>query len=79
MKWKRVDSSDAKNKYRLDQGDFYQMFAYGHKYMQGRRRHGANLPTIGLISLAAHATFHFSAGLRLEVWPFDLDDDRLMG
>jgi len=78
MKWKRVDSSDAKNKYRLDQGDFYQMFAYGHKYMQGEGVMALIYPRSASFRWPL-APFHFSGGLRLEVWPFDLDDDRLMG
>ncbi|MFC1503756.1 McrC family protein, partial [Pseudomonadota bacterium] len=36
-KWKLIDSSksNSSNKYDLSQADFYQMFAYGHKYLNG--------------------------------------------
>ena len=40
-KWKQLDLSEAgdkqgTSKYNISQDDFYQMFAYGHKYLQGK-------------------------------------------
>ena len=35
-KWKRLDSGDRDDKYGLSQGDLYQLFAYGHKYLGGQ-------------------------------------------
>ena len=32
-KWKLISAIDNENKYDLNQGDFYQLFAYGHKYL----------------------------------------------
>lgn len=74
-KWKLLDSmlSNGKDKYGLSQGDMYQLFAYGHGYLEG----------IGDIALiyprteAFHAPlevfdFHLSDGLRLWVLPFCL-------
>jgi 5-methylcytosine-specific restriction enzyme subunit McrC len=34
-KWKLLSSQAQSNKYGLQQSDFYQMFAYGHKYLSG--------------------------------------------
>ena len=78
MKWKRLDSSDRDGKYRIDQGDMYQLFAYGQKYMGG----------MGVMALvyprwdgfpAPLPPFQFSNDLALHVLPFDLDEDRLLG
>ncbi|MDO2949080.1 McrC family protein [Aeromonas simiae] len=34
MKWKRIDNSALSRKYQISQGDLYQLFAYGHKYLK---------------------------------------------
>jgi 5-methylcytosine-specific restriction enzyme subunit McrC len=34
-KWKRLDSNDKANKYGISQGDMYQLYAYGQKYLNG--------------------------------------------
>jgi 5-methylcytosine-specific restriction enzyme subunit McrC len=34
-KWKRLDSNDKENKYGISQGDMYQLYAYGQKYLNG--------------------------------------------
>lgn len=69
-KWKRVDD-DRKSKYGLSQPDFYQLFAYGHRYMAGKGDlflifpRGAEFPRERL--------FDFDAGMRLWLVPFDID------
>nr|WP_232924578.1 McrC family protein [Pseudomonas cichorii] len=70
-KWKCLDNGPGVKNYGLSQDDFYQLFAYGHKYLGGQgdvvliypRRAGFQntLPF-----------FEYSAGLRLWVVPFDL-------
>jgi 5-methylcytosine-specific restriction enzyme subunit McrC len=35
-KWKRLDAGDRSNRYGLSSSDFYQMFAYGEKYLGGQ-------------------------------------------
>lgn len=78
MKWKRLDSSDRERKYRIDQGDMYQLFAYGQKYMGGAGVMALVYPRWeGL--LAPLPPFQFSNDLVLHVLPFDLDEDRLLG
>ncbi len=83
-KWKRLDGvlraygdEDGAQKYGLKQSDFYQLFAYGHKYLGGQgdvvliypvtKEFGALLPV-----------FSFSTELNLWVVPFDLDSDKLL-
>lgn len=34
VKWKCLDSHDREGKYGISQGDLYQLFAYGHKYLR---------------------------------------------
>lgn len=34
-KWKLLDSLDSQNNFNISQSDIYQMFAYGHKYLNG--------------------------------------------
>ncbi len=78
MKWKRIDAADTKGKYRLSQSDFYQMFAYGHKYMAGKGTMALIYPRTASFHEPL-ASFQFSTALRLEVWPFDLELDQLIG
>lgn len=80
-KWKLIDGRKATgtDKYGLDQGDFYQLQAYGQSYLDGRGdvvliyprtdAFGEALPVFG---------FPKSAGLRLWVLPFCLKDKRLL-
>lgn len=37
-KWKVIDENDGENKYGISQGDMYQLFAYGHKYLVGEEK-----------------------------------------
>ena len=66
--------------YDLSQGDFYQLFAYGHKY-----RNGTDVPKLVLIYPCwsgleeALPVFDYGNGMNLWVLPFDLDKDRLQG
>ena len=74
-KWKLVRQNDEK--YGLSQSDFYQLFAYGHKYLAGN----------GVLMLIYPKTsnfdkplpiFEFRPQLHLWVVPFDLDNDVLV-
>lgn len=79
-KWKRIDETLPKENYGLSQADFYQLFAYGHKYRAGEAQ-----PVLALIypkwkGLSdALPAFEFGEGLQLHVLPFDLDRDYLLG
>lgn len=75
-KWKRISASDTANKYGLSQSDFYQMFAYGHKYLAGKGEMLLIYPlTETLPSILP--PFDFSPDLRLWVTPFDLESDAM--
>lgn len=71
-KWKRVDTSDKANKYGLSQADFYQLFAYGQRYLGGQGEMVLVYPASKTFT-AALPVFDFGKGLRLWALPFDLD------
>lgn len=79
-KWKRVDARKPKKNYDLSQSDFYQLFAYGHKY-----RRGDEVPKLALIFpywsglKEALPVFDYGDGMNLWVLPFDLDTNHLIG
>lgn len=74
-KWKRLGDQKA-NKYGLSQSDFYQLFAYGHRYLAGHgelyliypRASGFDRPL---------PVFDFDKEMCLWVVPFDLDANRI--
>ena len=78
-KWKRLDgsSSNTKDKYGLKQSDFYQLFAYGEKYLGGQGDLFLIYPKTRIFTQSL-PKFHFSEGLRLWVVPFDLDAGKLV-
>lgn len=77
-KWKRIDSGKPEKNYDLSQIDFYQLFAYGHKYRD------KGVPQLVLIYpywsglRTALPVFDFGEDMRLWVLPFDLDADCLV-
>ena len=77
-KWKLLEASKRADKYGLSQSDFYQLFAYGHKYLGGTGRMALIYPRTEKFQSPLDA-FDFGGGLSLEVLPFDLDQERLLG
>lgn len=77
-KWKRLDELDRQSKYGLSQSDFYQLFAYGQKYLGGKGEMVLIYPRWAKFKQAL-PLFQFSDQLRLWVLPFDLDEERLYG
>lgn len=79
-KWKRVDTRKPEKNYDLKQSDFYQLFAYGHKY-----RNATGIPKLLLIYpywsglQGALPVFDYGDDMHLWALPFDLDSDRLIG
>lgn len=75
-KWKRlVDSThQKKHLYGISQSDFYQLFAYGHKYMNGVGTLVLIYPKNDLFESMLEP-FYFSDQLTLWVIPFDLTTD----
>ncbi len=75
-KWKLISGADVENKYGLSQADFYQLFAYGHKYLDGEGEMLLIYPKTADFPELLPA-FDFSPKLKLWVVPFDLDTDRM--
>lgn len=78
-KWKLLDASKDNGtiKYGLSQSDFYQMFAYGHKYLKGEGVLVLIYPRTEKFNEPIKDEFIFSDGgdgLRLYVLPFDISD-----
>jgi 5-methylcytosine-specific restriction enzyme subunit McrC len=83
-KWKRVDGTlraygddEGVQKYGLSQSDFYQLFAYGQKYLNGKGEMVLIYPQTAKFS-APLPVFHFSKDLWLWVLPFDLNEGMLL-
>ncbi|WP_018916491.1 McrC family protein [Vreelandella zhanjiangensis] len=77
-KWKRLNQSDRKKNYNLDQGDFYQLYAYGQKYMDGKGKLALIYPKHRNFSYPLEP-FDFDESLQLWALPFDLEKDQLVG
>ena len=77
-KWKILDVMDVPNNYQLKQSDFYQLFAYGQKYLKGTGHMALIYPWSSTFK-SPLPPFDFGDGLTLSVLPFDLDHDKLMG
>jgi len=84
IKWKRIedtlyaysDNSGVRN-YGLSQNDFYQLFAYGQKYLGGSGEMLLIYPQTKYFS-APLPVFYFSNELRLWVLPFNLNEGLLI-
>ncbi|EAS45760.1 restriction endonuclease [Photobacterium profundum] len=76
-KWKLINAgkSSSSDKYDLSQSDFYQMFAYGHKYLQGKGDVFLIYPVHSHFEEPLEHSFDFSDTLRLWVVPFVLELD----
>lgn len=79
-KWKRLDASkgNSEEKYGLSQADFYQLYAYGQKYLGGCGRLVLLYPQTATFRESL-LPFFFNDQLRLDVVPFDLTSGHLVG
>ena len=75
-KWKSLNMNHQDN-YGLAQSDFYQLFAYGQKYMDGQGDMGLIYPKTDFFT-GALPCFNFSTELRLWVLAFDLFKEELV-
>lgn len=73
-KWKLLNQAlgGAKEKYGLSQSDFYQLFAYGHRYLPAEGEMFLIYPSTARFDRPLRA-FAYSPLLQLRVVPFDLD------
>lgn len=76
-KWKRLDSEANGKNYGLSQSDLYQMFAYGHKFLEGAGDLVLIYPRTSRF-MEALEVFEYGPGLALWVMPFDLETGRLV-
>lgn len=76
-KWKRITGKEAEGKYGLKEADFYQMLAYGMRYMEGEGDMVMIYPRSRDFTLPM-PPFGLPASLQLHVWPFDLEHDELI-
>lgn len=86
-KWKVLnqDKNNGTEKYGLSQADFYQMFAYGQKYLKGRGEMFLLYPQTEKFSKAIFSSFCFNADeqekLNLWIVPVDVsaisDEERI--
>lgn len=78
-KWKKLDAADRGNKYGLSQGDFYQLYAYGKKYLAGQATSELVLIYPATESFSKSLpVFDYGDGMKLWVLPFDLTDQVLV-
>lgn len=76
-KWKLIDSTNKSEKYGLSQSDFYQLFAYGHKYLQdGKGQMMLIYPKTAPFTKPL-PVFDYGNDLMLWVVPFDLKEEKL--
>lgn len=71
-KWKLIDAARPSDNYGLSQSDFYQLFAYGMKYLGGVGEMALIYPRHARFA-APLVPFDYSPTLRLWVLPFDLE------
>jgi 5-methylcytosine-specific restriction enzyme subunit McrC len=69
-KWKRISGNDSANNYGLSQSDFYQIFAYGQKYLGGKGDLVLIYPATETFSKPVIGNFKFDKELRLWIVPF---------
>ncbi len=72
-KWKLLNGSDKNNKYGLSQSDFYQLFAYGHKYLPNGKGQMMLIYPKTSVFPATLSEFRYSNDLKLWVVPFNLN------
>lgn len=77
-KWKRINAQDRRNKYGLSEGDFYQMLAYGIKYLNGQGSMVLIYPAWEKFKMQL-PVFEIQNGLEVRVVPFDVEQDSLGG
>lgn len=77
-KWKRLfgDAEQGKN-YGILQSDMYQMLAYGNTYLKGKGSLYLVYPSWDGFQLAL-PHFDLPSDIRLEVVPFNMDEDRMV-
>ena len=76
-KWKRIEADNRAKNYGIEQSDIYQLFAYGHKYLEGKGNLALIYPKWSQFEQSLPC-FDFGNDLILHVLPFDLDAEMLV-
>lgn len=71
-KWKLIDGADFEGNHGLAQSDFYQLFAYGQRYLRGRGRMALIYPRTLEFGTPLDR-FFFDGDLTLDVLPLELE------
>ncbi|HWU67594.1 MAG TPA: McrC family protein [Stenotrophobium sp.] len=77
-KWKLLDAADVEHNHGLAQTDFYQLFAYGQRYLAGQGRMALIYPRTEDFGEPLD-TFHFDDRLSMDVLPLDLETGNWQG
>lgn len=77
-KWKLIDGAGVESNYGMAQADFYQLFAYGQRYLQGHGRMALIYPMNPEFKIPLDR-FSFNDQLILDVLPLDLASGRWVG
>lgn len=76
VKWKLLDIFNKSRAYKLSEKDFYQVLAYGFKYLEGSGELVLIYPAwAGFPKDIELPYFHFDNQLKVKVIPFDLEGD----
>lgn len=80
-KWKTVSAFDEKKRYGLSQADLYQVYAYGHKYLDDAtgERHVCLIYPASDTFIQPLDAFEFEPGFTLHVLPLDIDSGQIGG
>lgn len=80
-KWKLLDATkdNARDKYQLSQGDFYQLYAYGHHYLDANGNIVLIYPKTDAFSLPLKV-FDFPKSAKMHLWvlPFCISTNKLI-
>jgi len=77
-KWKLLNASKRDGNYDISRGDFFQLYAYGQKYLGGAGRMALVYPSSSKLP-GPLPHFSFDESLHLEVLAFDLEGDAMHG
>lgn len=76
-KWKLINAESVDDKYGIKQNDMYQMFAYGHKYMNGTGKVVLIYPKTSSFSEPL-PDLHFDDRLSVKAIPFDIETSQFI-
>ena len=76
-KWKRLNAEDEEKNFGINQGDMYQLYAYGQNYLKGSGDMFLIYPQSDNFKVPINNSFNFNDNLRLWVVPFIWGTDKV--